>query len=160
MGCRGLFLTFGLPTPSTTTTSPNGTHLDPPPLGDALAVAGDLSSWDCLGVDQVLRVVKGVVGRVGLWEGGAAQPLFADAPEAVPAGPPSFPYHPILLSRSAPATDLAVIEIAEHNVLFSVGTVHQIEICKGDNVDAESKIHIVISGVAAPNAADHAVAPP
>ena len=31
-------------------------------------------------MDQVLWVGKGVVGRVGLWEGGAAQALFADAP--------------------------------------------------------------------------------
>ena len=90
---------------------------------------------------------KGVVGRVGLWEGGAAQALFADAPEAVPAAPPTCPYHPIL-SRSAPSSDLAVMEIAEQSILFFVGDVHQIEICKGDNVDAESEIHFAMSGVA------------
>ena len=56
---------------------------------EALAVAGDLSSWDFPSVDQVLWVGKGVVGRVGLCERGAAQALFADAPEAIPAAPPS-----------------------------------------------------------------------
>ena len=78
----------------------------------------------------------GVVGRVGLWEVGAAQALFADAPEVVPAGPPTCTFHPTFLSRSAPGTDLAVMEITEHSGLFFVGNVHQIEICKGDNVDA------------------------
>ena len=73
----------------------------PPPL-EALAVAGDLSSWDCPNMDQVLWVGKGAVGRVGLWEGDASQALFADAPEAVPAAPPTCPYHPTFLSRTAP----------------------------------------------------------
>ena len=109
-------------------------------------------------MDPVLWVGKGVVGRVGLWEGGAAQALFADAPEAVPAGPPTCPFHPTFLSRSAPSSDLAVMEIAEQSILFFVGSVHQIEICKGDNVDAESEIHFAMSGVAPPGAADHAVA--
>ena len=35
-------------------------------------------------------------------------------------------------------------------MLFSVGSVHQIEICKGDNVDAELEIHFAMSGVALP----------
>ena len=80
----------------------------------------------------------GVVGRVGLWEVGAAQALFADAPEAAPAGPPTCPFHPTFLSRS----DLAVMEIAEQSILIFVGSMHQIEICKGDNVDAESETHL------------------
>ena len=62
-------------------------------------------------MDQVLWVGKGAVGKVGLWEGDAAQALFADAPEAVPAGLPTCPYHPTFLFRSAPATDLAVMEV-------------------------------------------------
>ena len=62
-------------------------------------------------MDQVLWVGKGAVGRVGLWEGGVAEALFADAPEAVPASPPTCPFHPTFLSRSAPASDLAVIEV-------------------------------------------------
>ena len=98
-------------------------------------------------MDQVLWVGKGVVGRVGLWEGDAAQALFADAPEAVPVGPPTCPFHPTFLSRSAPSSDLAVMEIAEQSILFFVGSVHKIEICKGDNVDAESEIHFAMSGV-------------
>ena len=50
---------------------PNTMHLDPTPP-QALSVAADLSSCDCPSVDHVLWVAKGVVGRVGLWEGGAA----------------------------------------------------------------------------------------
>ena len=87
---------------------PNTTHLDPPPPG-ALAVAGDLSSWDCPSVHQELWVGKGVVGRVGLWEGGATQALFADTAKAVLAGPPSCPFQPTSLSLSALSSDLAVI---------------------------------------------------
>ena len=121
-----------------------------PPSPEALAVAGDLSGWDCPSVDQLLWVGKGVVWRVGLWEGAPGEALFADAPELVPAGSPTCPFHPTLLSRSAPSTDLAVMEIAEHSVLFFVGNVHQIEICKGDNVDAQSEIDFAISGVAHP----------
>ena len=98
-------------------------------------------------MDQVLWVGKGVVGRVGLSEGGAAQALLTDAPNVVPAGPSPCPFHPTFL-RSAPGTDVAVMEIAEHRVLFFVGNVHHIEICKGDNGDAETEIHFVTIGVA------------
>ena len=150
MGCKGLFLTCGPLTPGTATTSPTPRTWIPPPPREALAVAGDLSGWDFPSVDQVLWVGKGAVGRVGLWEGGAAQDLFADAPEAVPAGPRTCPFHPTFLSRSAPNSDLAVMEVAEHSILFFVESVHHIEICKGDNVDAESEIHFAMSGVAPP----------
>ena len=75
---------------------PDTTHLDPPPPLDTLAVAGDLSSRDCPSVDQLLWVGKGAVGRVGLWEGDAAQALFADAPKAVAARPPHLPVPPHL----------------------------------------------------------------
>ena len=149
MRCRGLFLTFGPPTPGTATISPTPRTYPPPPK-EALAVAWDLSTWDFLGVDHVLWVGKGVVGRVGLWEGGAARALFADAPEAVPAAPPTCPFHPTFLSRSAPSSDLAVMKIAEQSMLFFVGSVHLIEICKGDNVDAESEILLAMLGVAPP----------
>ena len=101
-------------------------------------------------MDQVLGVGKGAVGRVGLWEGGAAQALFADAPEAVPAGPPTCPFHHTFLSRSAPSSDLAVIEVAEQCMLFFVGSVHRMEMCKGDNGIAESEIHFAMSSVAPP----------
>ena len=103
---------------------PNTTHLDPTPPKEAMEVAGDSSSWDFPSVDQVLWVGKGAVGRVGLWEGDAAQALFADPPESVPAGPPTCPFHPTPLSRSAPASDLAVIEVGEQCMLFFVGSVH------------------------------------
>ena len=59
---------------------PNTTQLDPTPPLEAMAVAGDLSSWDCRSTDQVLWFRKGAVRRVGLWEGDCAQTLFADAP--------------------------------------------------------------------------------
>ena len=148
----GLFLTCGPPTPGTATTSPTPRTWTPPPPKEALDIAGDLSSSDFPGVDQVLWVGKGAVGMVGLWETGAAQALFADAPEAVPAPPPppNCPFHPTFLSRSAPASDLAVLEVGEQCMLFFVGSVHHIQVCKGDNVDAESEIHLVISGVAPP----------
>ena len=111
---------------------------------------GISSSWDCPSVDQVLWVGKGAVGRVGLWEGDAAQALFTDPPESVPAGPPTCPFHPTFISRSAPASDLAVIEVGEQCMLFFVGSVHQLEVCKGDNVDAESEIHFAMTGIAPP----------
>ena len=87
---------------------------------------------------------------MGLWEGDAAQALFAHPPEAVPAGPPTCPFHPTCLSQSAPASDLAVIEVSEQCMLFFVGIVHRVEVCKGDNIDAESEIHFAMSGVAPP----------
>ena len=114
---------------------PNTTHPDPTPPQKALAVAGDLCSLDFPIMEQVLWLGKGVVGRVGLWDGFAAQALFADAPEAVPVAPPTCPFHPGFLSRSASSSDLDVMEMAEQSMLFFVGSVHPIEICKGDNVD-------------------------
>ena len=103
---------------------PNTTHLDPTPPKVAPDVVGDLSSWDFHSVDRVLWEGKRAVRRVRLWEGGAAQAFFADAPEAVPAGPPTCPFHPTFLSRSAPASDLAVMEVDEQCMLFFVGSVH------------------------------------
>ena len=129
---------------------PNTTHLDPTPPKEALEVAGDWSNWDFPSVDQVLSVGKGVVGRVGLWERDAAQALFADLPESVPPGPPTCPFHPTFLSRSAPSSDLAVIEVDEQCMLFLVGSVHQLEVCKGDSPDAESEIHFAMTGIAPP----------
>ena len=93
-GLRGAFFNLWTPDPQLRHRQANTTHVDPPPPSEALAVASDLSSWDFLSVDQVLWVGKGVVGRVGSWEGGAAHALFADAPEAVLAGPPTCPFHP------------------------------------------------------------------
>ena len=93
----------------------------------------------------------GVVGGGwGCGRAGAAQALFTPPSEAVPAGPPTCPFDPTFLSRSTPRTILTVMEIAERSALFFVGNVHQIEICKGDNVDADSEIHFAISGVAPP----------
>ena len=80
------------------------------------------------------------------------QDLAAGAPadQTVPAGPPTCPCHPTFIFRSAPASDLAVIEVGEQCMLFLVGSVHHPEVCKGDNVDAESEIHFAMSGIAPP----------
>ena len=137
---------------------PNTTHLDPTLPKEALDVAGNLSSWDFPRMDQVLWVGKGAVGRLGLWEGDAAQALFAEPPESVPAGPPTCPLHPTFLSWSAPVSDLDVIEVGEQCMLFFVGSVHQLEVCKGDNADAESEIKLRHDRQCPPGAADHVVA--
>ena len=110
---------FSLVDPRRRAPPPPAQHHPPGPRTphEALAAAGDFSSWDCPSVDEVLWVGKGAVGRVGVWEGGAAQALFGDAPEAGPAGPPTCPCHPSFLSRPTPATDLTVMEVAEHSVL-------------------------------------------
>ena len=66
---------------------------------------------------------------------------------------PSNHPHPLIahiISRSAPPSDLAVIEVGEQCMLFFLGGVHQLEVCKGDNVDAESEIHFAMSGITPP----------
>ena len=129
---------------------PNTTQLDPNPPLEALAVAGNLSSWDRPSVEQVLWLGTGAVATVGLWERDAAQALFTDAPEVAPSAPPTFPYHGTFLSRCAPADVLAVMEVAEHLVLFFAGLVHQLEVTKEGSVYAEQKIHFAISSFAPP----------
>ena len=71
-------------------------------------------------------------------------------PEAVPANPPTCPFHPTLLSQPAPSSDLAVIDVAEQCMLFFVEIVQQIDICQRDNVDAGSEIQFAMSGIASP----------
>ena len=149
-GLQGALFNLWTPDPRHKHHQANTTHLDAIPPKEALDVAGDLSSWDLPSVDQVLWVGKGAVGRVGLWEGEAAQALFADPPQMLPAGPPTCPFHPTFISRSAPASDLAVIEVGPQCMLFFVGSVHQLEVAKGGDVDAESEIHFALSGIAPP----------
>ena len=96
---------------------------------------------------NTLWLGKGVTGRVGLWEGDAAQALFADTPN-VPASPPPRPFRARVLSRSAPADVLAVLEVAPHSVLFFAGLVHQLEITKNRKVDEGEAMNFAISGVA------------
>ena len=67
--------------------------------------------------------------------------------ELVPAGPPACPFHPTFFSWSASASDLAVIEVGEQCMLFFVGSVHQVEVCKGDNADAELEINFAMTGI-------------
>ena len=129
---------------------PNTTHLDPTAPKDALDVAGDLSSWDFPSVDQVLWVGKGAVGRVGLWEGDAAQALFADPPRIGPGRPPHVPLPPHLPLPVGPG-----LRPRRHggrramHALF-VGSVVQMEVCKGHNADAESEIHFAMTGIGPP----------
>ena len=57
-------------------------------------------------------------GEGGGWEGGVRRgrlprPSSPTPPQTVPAGPPTCPFHPTFISRSAPASDLAVIEVGE-----------------------------------------------
>ena len=114
-GLQGALFNLWTPDPRHKHHQANTTHLDAIPPKEALDVAGDLSSWDLPSVDQVLWVGKGAVGRVGLWEGEAAQALFADppprrsrqAPPPAPSTPPSSPGRPrpptSPSSRSAPS---------------------------------------------------------
>ena len=96
---------------------------------------------------------------MALWEGDAAQDLFADATEVASYGPPTCPYNPSFFLRCGPADVLAVIEVAEHLVLFFAGLVSRIEVTKDGNVDEGEEIHFAISGVAPPGPVHHAVAP-
>ena len=91
--------------------------------------------------------------RLGGWgcgRGMLPRPSSLTPPRRSRPAPPTCSYHPTFLSRTAPATGLAVMEVAEHSVLFFVEGMHQIEITKGDSVDAESEIHFAISLVAPP----------
>ena len=130
-GLQGALFNLWPPNPRHKHHQANTTHLDAIPPKEALDVAGALSSWDLPSVDQVLWVGKGAVGRVGSWEGEAAQALFADPPQTLPASPPTCPFHPTFISRSAPASDLAVIEVGPQCMLFFLGSVHQLEVVKG-----------------------------
>ena len=87
---------------------------------------------------------------MGLWEEDAPQALFADAAKVPSSGPPTCPYHPTFLSLSAPADALAVLEVAEHSVLFFAGMVHQLEVTKDGTVDEGEEINFAVSGVAPP----------
>ena len=67
-GLQGALFNLWTPDPRHRHHEPNTTHLDnPPPPHEAVAHAGDLSSWDFPSVDHVLSVGKGAVGRVGSW---------------------------------------------------------------------------------------------
>ena len=87
---------------------------------------------------------------MGLWEGDAAQALFVDAPQVPSSGTPTCPYHPMFLSRSAPADALAFLEVAEHSVVFFAGMVHQLEVTKDGALDEGEAINFTISCVAPP----------
>ena len=150
IGCQGAIFHLWTPDRTHKHRQPNTTYLDPIPPNEALDVAADYSIWDFPGVDQVLWVGKGAVGRVGLWEGAAAQAHFANPPKSVPACPPTCPFHPTFLSWWAPASDLAVIQVGKQCMLFFVGSVHELEVCKGDNADAELEIHFAMTGIAPP----------
>ena len=112
---QGALFNLWTPDPGTATTSPTPRTWPPPP-----PTRGPGRCWGFvqLEVPQLGPCVVG--GEGGGWEGGVVGSwgVLADAPEAVPAAPLTCPYHPTSLARSAPATDLAVIEIAKHSVPF------------------------------------------
>ena len=85
-----------------------------------------------------------------MWEGDAAQALFAGAPEVPSSSPTTCPYHPTLFSRSALVDVLSVLEVAEHSVLFFAGMVHQLNVTKEGTVDEGEVINFAISGVLPP----------
>ena len=78
------------------------------------------------------------------------RPSSRTPPELVPAGPPTCPFYPTFLSWSAAASDLAVIEVGEQRTLFFVGSVHRLEVGKGDDAVAELEIHFAMTGIAPP----------
>ena len=145
-GLQGAF--FNLWTPRPPAPPPPARHHalgPPPPLG------GPGRCWGFVHLGLPQRGPGVVGGQGGGWEGGVVGggscpgPL-RRRPRGGPGRPPTCPFHPTFLSRSAPSSDLAVME----SMLFFVGSLHQIEICKGDNVDAESEIHFAMSDVAPP----------
>ena len=85
--------------------------------------------------------------------------LFADAPgvPSVPP-PPTCPYHPTFLSRSAPADTLAVLEVGEHSSVFFFCMVHQLEVLMDGTVDEATAINFAISTVAPPHSPHDLVA--
>ena len=150
MGCRGLFLTCGPPTAHTNTTSPTPHTWSPAPPRSPSTLLGiyparTSPAWTrCCGWGR---------GRLGGW--GCGRGLLPRPSSPIPQSPsrpppPTCPFHPTFLSRSGPASDLAVIEVGEQCMLFFVGSVHQPEVCKGDNADAESEIHFAMTGIALP----------
>ena len=98
-GPQGALFNLWTPTPDTNTTRPTPHTWTPPPPRRAWTLLAICPAGTAQSVDQVLWVGKGAVGRVGLWEGEAAQALFADPPQTVPAGPPTCPFHPTFISR-------------------------------------------------------------
>ena len=137
-GLKGALFCLWTPDRGHRNHQPNTTHPDPSPPPRRPSV------------HEVLWVGRGAVREGGVVRGGCCPSPFRRPPEALSAGPPTCTFHHTFLSRSAPASDLAVIEVREQCMLFFVGSVHQVEVCKGDNVDTESEIHFAMSGVAPP----------
>ena len=68
--------------------------------------------------------------------------------EPASSGLPTRPYHPTFLSRSVPVIGAAVLEVADHAVLFFAFVVHELEVTKDGNVDDGENIDFSISAVA------------
>ena len=147
-GLQGALFNLWTPDPGHRNKQPNTTRLDPPSRG--LGRCWEFVQLGFPSVNQVLWVGKGVVVRVGLWEGGAAQALFAVAPEAVPAGPPHLPLAPHLPLPLRPElrSRRHGDRRAEHPLLRGDYAPHRD--LQGDNVHAESEIHFAMSGSAPP----------
>ena len=148
MGCRGLFLTCGPPTPDTNTTSPTPHTWTPCPPRRPLTLLGICPAGTSPAWTRCCGWGRGRLGGWGCGRGRLPRPSSPTPPGTLPAGPPTCPFHPTFISRSAPASDLAVIEVGCQCMLFFVGSVHQLEVAKGGDVDAESEIHFALSGIA------------
>ena len=150
-GLQGAFLTCGSPTPSTATTNPTPpTSIPLPPLKPwPLLVtypAGTAPTWTrCRGWG------KGPLGGWVCGKGMLPRPCLLTPPRCPRRPPPRAPTTPpTFLSCFAPADVLAMLEVAEHSVLFFAGLVHQLEVTKDGTVDEGEAINFAISGIAPP----------
>ena len=76
---------------------------------------------------------------------GCCPGLVCGRPQGALDGPPMCPYRPTFLSCFAPANALAVLEVAEHSVLFFAGMVHHLEVNKDGTVHKGEAINFAIS---------------
>ena len=75
---------------------------------------------------------------------GGATALSADGSTRTGRPRTNCPYHPAFLSHFAPADVLAVLEVAEHSLLFFAGLLHQLEVTKDSTLNEGEAIHSAI----------------
>ena len=155
-GLQGALFHLTTPDPRHKHHQPNTTHLDPNPPRRPWRLRGICPAWSSPAWTRCCGWGRGRLGGWGCGRGMLPRPSSPTPPirsrqAPPPSCPPPFPpFHPTFLSRSAPASDLAVIEVGEQCMLFFVGSVHMLEVCRGDNADAELEIHFAVTGIAPP----------